>query len=159
MDRAVVPLRKSLSGRMLLFGVLPTVAVLLGLIVWLASAMYSALRVENEQAMALLADSVAAEIERGNTRAVLMAEVMAFAQQNGLFGDRAASTAYARRMLAEYTELTGAYFGYEPDAETISAIAAEEATMLRKPFSTRALKEAVAVALELPASTDYETAD
>ncbi|TFH20867.1 MAG: hypothetical protein E4H03_11520, partial [Myxococcales bacterium] len=117
MRTAAVPLRKSLSGRMLLFGVLPTVVVLLGLIVWLASAMYSALRTANEHDMQLLADGVAAEIERGNTRAVLVAEVMAFAQQNGMFGDRAASVAYSRQILAHYPELTGAYFGYESGAD------------------------------------------
>ncbi|MEE8311661.1 MAG: response regulator [Candidatus Binatia bacterium] len=117
MKTAAVPLRKSLSGRMLLFGVLPTVVVLLGLIVWLAGAMYSALRIANEHDMQLLADGVAAEIERGNTRAVLIAEVMAFAQQNGMFGDRAASVAYSRQVLAHYPELTGAYFGYESGAD------------------------------------------
>ena len=62
----------------------------------------------------------------------------------------------ARQLKAPRTLLVA---GYEPDADTISALAAEEATMLRKPFSTRALKEAVAEALEMPAITDYETMD
>ncbi|MGI9592118.1 MAG: response regulator [Myxococcota bacterium] len=118
-SRATPPIRfvKSLSGRMLLLGVLPTAVVLAGIIVWLALAMYSALRSENEHGMRILADRVAAEIERGNTRAVLVAQVMAAAQTNGLFGDRPASVAYARQVLKDFPELTGAYFGYEPNAD------------------------------------------
>ena len=68
---------------MLLLGLLPTAVVLLGIILWLASAMYSALRTANEHDMEVQAAVVAAEIERGNTRAVLIAQVMAVAQQNG----------------------------------------------------------------------------
>jgi signal transduction histidine kinase/DNA-binding response OmpR family regulator len=67
--------------------------------------------------MQTLADRVAAEIERGNTRAVLTAQIMAFAQENGMFGDRVASTDYARQVLESHPELTGAYFGYEPGAD------------------------------------------
>ena len=77
MARAGVPFYRSLSGRMLLVGVLPAVVVLLAFIVWLADTMYTALRAENERQMQILADGVATEIERGNTRAVLAAQVMA----------------------------------------------------------------------------------
>jgi signal transduction histidine kinase/CheY-like chemotaxis protein len=112
-----VPFVKSLSGRMLLIGVLPTALILLGIIVWLALAMYGALRAENERGMQILADRVAAEIERGNTRAVLVAQVMAAAQVNGMFGDRSASIAYAKQVLDDFPELTGAYFGYETNAD------------------------------------------
>ncbi len=108
---------RSLSGRMLIFGVLPTAAILLGLIVYVAVTMYGALRAQNEEAMRTLADRVAGEIERGNTRAVLAVQVMAYAQENGLFGDRLRSVEYARRVLDEFPEFTGAYFGYEPDAD------------------------------------------
>jgi signal transduction histidine kinase/DNA-binding response OmpR family regulator len=102
---------------MLLLGVLPTALVLLGIIVWLTSAIVGELRADNEHDMRILADRVAAEIERGNTRAVLIAEVMAEAQMNGLFGRRDESVAYAREILTRYPELTGAYFGYEPNAD------------------------------------------
>ena len=85
---------RSLSGRMLLLGLLPTAVILAAITVWLALAMFSALRAENEDAMQILADGGATEIERGNTRAVLAAQVMATAQVNGMFGDRPASVAY-----------------------------------------------------------------
>ena len=48
MSSSGVPFFRSLSGRMLLFGLLPTAIILVGIIVWLALAMYSALRAENE---------------------------------------------------------------------------------------------------------------
>jgi len=102
---------------MLLLGVLPTAAILVALIAYVAITMSKALRAENESAMQILADRVAAEIERGNTRAVLAAEVMAAAQQNGLFGDRVGSLEFARKVLAARPEFTGTYFGYEPDAD------------------------------------------
>ncbi len=121
MPSSDVRFRKSLSGRMLLLGVLPTAVILVGIILWLATAMYSALRAENEHGMQILADRVAAEIERGNTRAVLVAQVMAAAQTNGMFGDRAASVSYAEQVLRDFPELTGAYFGYEPDADAQDA--------------------------------------
>ena len=70
---------------MLLFGVLPTAAILVGIIVWLVLSLAGELRAANQNDMRMLATRVAAEIERGNTRAVLVAQVMAHAQQNGLF--------------------------------------------------------------------------
>lgn len=59
-----IPFHRSLSGRMLLLGVPPTAALLLDIIPWLAGAMYSALRIGSEHGMQVLADRVAAEIER-----------------------------------------------------------------------------------------------
>ena len=50
---------------MLLLGLLPTAVILAAIIVWLALAMFSALRADNEDAMQILADGVATEIERG----------------------------------------------------------------------------------------------
>jgi signal transduction histidine kinase/DNA-binding response OmpR family regulator len=118
-----LPIRfhQSLSGRMLIFGVLPTAAILLGLIVYVSATMYAALRTQNEEAMRNLAERVAGEIERGNTRAVLAAQVMAHAQEHGLFGDRPRSVQYARRILEQFPEFTGAYFGYEPEADGADA--------------------------------------
>jgi signal transduction histidine kinase/CheY-like chemotaxis protein len=112
-----ISFRQSLGGRMLLFGVLPTAVILLGINAWLASTMVSELRAENEHDMQMLAERVATEIDRGNTRAVLVAQVMAFAQANGMFSDRRASVAYSRQVLEAMPELTGAYFGYEPNSD------------------------------------------
>jgi signal transduction histidine kinase/DNA-binding response OmpR family regulator len=113
---------------MLLLGVFPAVFVLLGILFYVIAGMYSALRGENEREMQILADLVALEIDRGNTRAVLAVEVMAFAQQNGLFGNRPASVAYAHQILEEFPEFTGAYFGYEPGADGQDPLFLEPAT-------------------------------
>ena len=123
-----IPFRKSLTGRMLLLGVFPAVFVLLGILFYVIAGMYSALRGENEREMQILADLVALEIDRGNTRAVLAVEVMAFAQQNGLFGNRPASVAYAHQILEEFPEFTAAYFGYEPGADGQDQLFLEPAT-------------------------------
>jgi methyl-accepting chemotaxis protein len=42
---------------------------------------------------------------------------MAEAQESGMVGDRARALAFARAVLEAFPELTGAYFGYEPNAD------------------------------------------
>ena len=112
-----LPFFRTLGGRMLLFGILPTGALLTAVVLLTTMRMSDHLRTENEGSLRLLADRVAAEIERGNTRAVLAAQVMAEAQVHGLFGQREASSEFARRLLEGFPEFTGSYFGYEPGAD------------------------------------------
>ena len=112
-----IPFLKSLGGRMLLFGIIPTGVLLTAVVLFITARMSTELHLEREETLRVLAARVATEIERGNTRAVLAAEVMATAQVNGLFGDRERSSALARDVLAEYPEFTAAYFGYEPNAD------------------------------------------
>ena len=55
---------------------------------------------------------------------------MAEAQVAGMFGDREASIEYARKVLEDFEGITGAYFGYEPnadgkDAESLGKLPAE----------------------------------
>src|SRR5262245_31945050 len=108
---------RTLSGRMLLFGIVPAGVLLTVLIILIVLHMSEQTRRDRETTLRLMADRVAAEIERGNTRAVLAAKVMSYAQMNGLFGQRAPSLAYARRILEEFPEFTGSYFAYEPNAD------------------------------------------
>jgi PAS domain S-box-containing protein len=117
MSRNSVPFFHSLGGRMLLLGVLPTGLILAGVVLWTAWRMSGELNALSEEKIRVLAERAAAEIERGNTRAVLAAQVMAEAQMNGMFGDREASSEFAKSVLAAYPEFTGAYFGYEPNAD------------------------------------------
>ena len=56
-------------------------------------------------------------IDRANHTAVDVARVMGLAQESGMFGDRARSLAFARAVLESFPEFTGAYFGYEPNAD------------------------------------------
>lgn len=60
---------------------------------------------------------VAKEVERENVKSLAIPKTMALAQSNGMFGDREASIAYALAILESNPDLTGAYFGYEPNAE------------------------------------------
>ena len=56
-------------------------------------------------------------IKTANMEAVTTAKTMAFAQENGLFGKREESTEYAKAILKNNPDFTGAYFGYEPNAD------------------------------------------
>ncbi len=108
---------RSILGRMLLLGVAPTVLILLVIIIFTTTRNYNAALIANESLLAGIASKVSTEIERGNTRSVVAAKTMAHAQENGLFGDRIASTAYARKMLIAFPEFTGTCFCYEPNAD------------------------------------------
>ena len=118
MSQREVPFLRSLGARSLLFALLPTVAILLGIIIYTSARMSREVRDDAERSLQSLAQNVAGEVERSNTRAVLAAEVMAYAQESGgLFGKREESTELARQTLETNTDFTGAYFGYEPNAD------------------------------------------
>jgi signal transduction histidine kinase/DNA-binding response OmpR family regulator/HPt (histidine-containing phosphotransfer) domain-containing protein len=102
---------------MLLFGIVPVGLILTTLVIVTALRMFASARNASEEALRLTADRVAAEIERGNTLAVLASKMLVFAQMDGLFGQRTASLAYARRVLDQFPEFTGSYFAYEPNAD------------------------------------------
>jgi signal transduction histidine kinase/DNA-binding response OmpR family regulator len=133
-----VRIHRSVTGRMLILGVLPSVSILLGILFYVIAGMYDSLRSLNEHEMRVLADRVAAEIDQGNTSAVLAAQVMAIAQQEGLFGQRDASIEYARSVLGAFPDFTGAYFGYEPNADGQDA---EAAGRRADPNAARALSD------------------
>jgi methyl-accepting chemotaxis protein len=91
--------------------------VLSGIIIHGAQNMYTMVRADNERILEMLANNVAQEVERSNTRAVQAAQIMAMIQEQGMFGRRRDSSQFARRILEFYPEFTGAYFGYEPNAD------------------------------------------
>ena len=112
-----IAFRHSLRGRMLIYLVLPMVVISVAVIAFRTVNSLAVIREQAQRQLRNLAEQVALEVERGNTRAVLVAQMMAFAQEETLFGHRAQSSAFARRVLEQYPEFTGAYFGYEPDAD------------------------------------------
>jgi PAS domain S-box-containing protein len=138
MQQKHLPLLNSLAGRMFLFGIIPTGLVLSAMAIINSIQMAGELRALREQTLRVLADRVATEIERGNTRAVLSAELMAQAQVQGMFGDRERSSKFARQILANYPELTGAYFGYEPNADEADAayVDSDAATRIGPAFAS-----------------------
>ncbi len=121
-DGARVPFRHSLAGRILLYAGLPSAAIMALVMTIATTSLLGDQRVALEDSLQLLATEVGAEIERGNTRATMAVRIMAFAQQSGMFGNRVESSAYARRVLEAFPEFTGAYFGYEPNADTEDAV-------------------------------------
>jgi len=59
----------------------------------------------------------ALKVETSNVEAITVAKTMAIAQETGLFGKRKESSHYAKKILEEYPQFTGSYFGYEPNAD------------------------------------------
>jgi methyl-accepting chemotaxis protein len=110
---------QTISGRMVLFGMVPAALIMSLLVVFVLVTLFRQLLDDNASSLRILADRVAAEIEQGNTRAVMTSEMMSFAQESGLFGNREGSSDLARRVLAAYPEFTGAYYGYEPNADQL----------------------------------------
>ncbi|MFT5716535.1 MAG: methyl-accepting chemotaxis protein [Oleiphilaceae bacterium] len=108
---------QSLKGRILLNLILPTVTITALIVIINAANSFSAARNNAEQILKLSVDNVALEIERRNANAIRTAKLMALAQESALFGNRIKSTEYARQILSEHPEFTGAYFGYEPNAD------------------------------------------
>lgn len=107
----------SLRAKIALYGVLPVIAVLaLQTVIrtWRTNAEFER---RSEQAIRSELAEAALEIDRANRAAVDIAHVMALAQESGMFGDRPRSLAFARSILVAFPELTGAYVGYEPNAD------------------------------------------
>lgn len=122
---------------MLLFGVIPAGAILTVIVLFTTWTMFRSVRHHSETSLKKLTSEVAAEIERGNTRAVLTAQVMAWSQVSGMFGNRDESTEYARVVLENSPDLTGVYFGYEPgaDGEDAAYVNSDKAKTIGAAFS------------------------
>lgn len=108
---------RTLKGRLLLSFGLTSIALLLivGLIFY--QVVKKGLVENAERLIRSNIKEVAGQIENANRIAVTVPMIMAMAQENGLFGNRGASTRYAREVLIRNPGFTGAYFGYEPNAD------------------------------------------
>jgi methyl-accepting chemotaxis protein len=110
--------------RLLLFGVLPAVLILVGVLALNFTRVRAMLLSFAEEILAERVQVIATEIDRGTLEAVATAKLMAIAAQEELFGHRAESLAFARGVLAAHPQFTAAYYGYEPDADGQDAAAA-----------------------------------
>jgi len=107
----------SIKGRLIFyFGITVTLVVLV-IVAFFSRSMYRNLIAENEQLIKAHTQQIANKIEEQNLEAVSVAKAMALAQKSGLFGNREASTRYARNILLNHPRFTGSYFGYEPNAD------------------------------------------
>lgn len=111
----------SLRTRIILYGGLPVIITLVVITSVLVAQLYDSLRgraiLKIEQATA----TTAAEINRSNLESTMAPKIMALAQQNGMFGKRTESIRYAEEVLRKHPQFTGAYFGYEPNADGADA--------------------------------------
>lgn len=107
----------NLVGRMVLYVVVPTLvtfAFVVSMSTWFT---LDQMRQASESRLSQQAELIALRIEAETRTAVDSAQRMAEAQMAGMFSDRTASLAYARLVLEHTPGITGAYFGYEPDAD------------------------------------------
>ena len=123
-------LHHNLVGRMILYVILPTLLVFGFVISMSTSSTLDHMRQASEDRLAQHAALIALEIDSETRTAVESAQRMAEAQVAGMFGDREASIEYARLVLENTPTITGAYFGYEPnadekDAQSVGKIPAE----------------------------------
>ncbi len=107
----------SIKGRLIFYFGITVILVVLLIVAVFSQSMYRNLITENEQLIKAHTQVIANEIEEQNLEAVSVAKAMALAQKSGLFGNREASTRYARNILSNYSRFTGSYFGYEPNAD------------------------------------------
>jgi methyl-accepting chemotaxis protein len=108
---------KRLRTKILVFAAVPVAVLLLVSSAMLLKTLYMDL---HDSAVAKIGAELSLakqEIERGNLESTIVPEVMAVAQENGLFGRRLESARFARRILELYPQFTGAYFGYETNAD------------------------------------------
>ena len=107
----------SLKGKMLIFLMFPIMLILLGtLTYWYYSSLNHAIA-QAKQNLSQSADTIAAKVNEENQLAVRTSEMMALAQQNGMFGNRPASVNFVRSILEKTPSLVGASIGYEPNAD------------------------------------------
>ena len=110
-------LHRNLVGRMILYVILPAMLVFGLVIGMLARSNLDQLRRVSEDRLFQKTSFIALEIAGETRTAVVSAQRMAEAQVAGMFGDRDTSIEYARRVLESTPTITGAYFGYEPNAD------------------------------------------
>ncbi|MEO0794935.1 MAG: methyl-accepting chemotaxis protein [Verrucomicrobiota bacterium] len=126
---------RSLRTQIIVCVALPVIATIVALSLILLTEFYAQLKKGALTNIRLTAEQAAEEIEKSNLESITFPKTMALAQKHGLFGDRTASVRYAEEMLRIHPQLTGAYFGYEPnadeqDAEFLAAVKPSDAGAL-----------------------------
>ncbi len=113
--KSVLP--SSIKGRLIFYFGIAVALVVLLIVAVFSRGMYRNLITENDQLIKANTLEIANKIEAQNLEAVSVAKAMALAQMSGMFGNRKVSTRFAKNILLNYREFTGAYFGYEPNAD------------------------------------------
>lgn len=112
-----LPLIHSLQGKMLLYLALPVMLIIASILSYWYSTSLNQAVIQAKLNLSQTADTIAAKVNEETQLAVRTTEIMALAQQNGLFGDREASINFVRAVLKMTPSFVGASFGYEPNAD------------------------------------------
>lgn len=109
--------RLGIRGRLALMGLLP-MTLLLGLLVLVQGWMLFSAHKQGGEALLRMEVHEVATIYDGSARvANTVPQVMALAQENGLFGRRHDSIAFHRAVLERFPEFLGSAVAYEPNAD------------------------------------------
>ena len=108
---------KTIRSKLILYFGVTVFLLVSGIIAMFFHSMFDRLIKDADRIIKTQTEEVAEQIEANNLEAVTIAKTMALAQESGLFGNREASLQYARTVLVRNPQLTGAYFGYEPNAD------------------------------------------
>lgn len=126
MPSAPIPFRHRLVGRLLLFGLLPTVGVVIAGLLINANRTYRAEVKRIEVELGKAARIAAAEVELELVRASTMVEALSLTQsEGGLFGRRGATVDLLRAMLAASPAADATFVVYETNADGNDAKPAE----------------------------------
>src|SRR5262245_7480722 len=108
---------QSLSGRLLLLGVLPAMLAISAIVALGTIDSYRNLRRSEEQVMAANAVGGAVLLNTRNERWNGVASLLALAQSNGMFGKRKESSDLTHTTTEVFTGIIGAWLSYEPNAD------------------------------------------
>jgi len=150
-------LKLGIRSKILLFGGLPTLLVLLAVILVAIGNMYWGLLEVTKDNIETELRSTASRIDRSNLESSIVPQVMSIAQEAGMFGKREESLNFAEQILKDFPSFTGAYFGYEPNADLADAAFSLEGAIREGgvdeqgrfiPYFWRALNDPNEIALE-----------
>ena len=110
-----------IRGRLFLFGILPAMLILTAVLSINFTRMQSLLLASSETSLLERVKMIAADVNGSTLEAVTTAKVMALAARNGLFGKRSESLVFAQNVLENHPQFSGAYYGYEPNADGLDA--------------------------------------
>ncbi|MBU2491529.1 MAG: methyl-accepting chemotaxis protein [Bacteroidetes bacterium] len=106
-----------IRNKIFIYTGITVIVVNLAIIFVSISAMNTVLYDFSEDEMRVSLSEAINIIKTSNMEAITTSQTMAFAQENGLFGKREESVEYAKAILKHNSKFTGAYFGYEPNAD------------------------------------------
>lgn len=107
----------SFFRKLILIFILPFVIIMLLMMGYVAVLNYQHSVDATSKQLRLVATNLADLVEMKNQEAFTIVRMMSQVQEESMFGDRQASERLAKRVLQENDRFTGAYIGYEPNAD------------------------------------------